>query len=153
MTDELRHKRPFSVLIFWYIYSWTLTSFLHLVYFKSTSFNHDHQDSCRFCCLAQIYQPYRGLNNNNPNLQARIPAAAQACGHLPPPLKGGDERRSWIAWLAAPIHARFFPYVFWGEKCDCLQATALRESKQRAQLPAPTSVRLSRRGRKIGLET
>ena len=33
--------------------------------------------SCRCCCLIQIYQPYRGLNNNNPNPQARLPAAVQ----------------------------------------------------------------------------
>ena len=63
-------------LYFLVIYSRTLTSvsFLHLVYFKSTSFNHDHQDSCSFCCLIQIYQPYRGVNNNIPNLQARLAA-------------------------------------------------------------------------------
>ena len=34
-------------------------------------------DSCRCSCLIQIYQPYRGLNNNNPNPQARLPAAVQ----------------------------------------------------------------------------
>ena len=45
-------------------------------------------------------------------MQARLPAAAQACGHLPPPLKEGDERRPWVALLAAPIPKRFFPLCF-----------------------------------------
>ena len=61
------------------IYSGTLT----LVFYISFILRVRHlitttrPDSCRCCCLIQIYQPYRGLNNNNPNPQARLPAAVQ----------------------------------------------------------------------------